>query len=88
MLLLIYPHLSLHLKLLQLPLVGPLAECFVDLGHDRDLFAAIINDHLAFRLSEVSQEPQHCDPHRQCSLDDRPGQVYYKRKLTASTEGF
>lgn len=43
-------HLSFHLQLLQLPLVGPLAECFVDLGHDGNLFAAVINDHLTFGL--------------------------------------
>lgn len=56
-------HLSFHLQFLQLPLVGPLAEGFVDLCHDGDLFAAVINDHLALWLREVSHEPQHSDPH-------------------------
>lgn len=50
-------HLSFHLQLLQLPLVGPLAECLVDLGHNRDLFAAVINNHRALGLRKVPHEP-------------------------------
>lgn len=56
-------HLSFHLQLLQLPLVRPLAEGLVDLGHDGDLLAAVVNDQLAFWLREISHEPQHRDPH-------------------------
>lgn len=56
-------HLSFHLQLLQLPLVGPLAEGFIDLGHDRDLLAAVNDHQLTFWLGEISHEPQDGDPH-------------------------
>lgn len=50
------PHLCVKLQLLQLPLVGPLAEGFVDLGHDGNLFAAVVEDQLAFGLGQIAHE--------------------------------
>lgn len=56
-------HLSLHLQFLQLSLVSPLAEGLVNLGHDGDFLAAVVDNQLAFRLWQIPHEPQHGDPH-------------------------
>lgn len=63
-------HLCLHLHLLQLSFVGPLAQSFINLGHDWDLLAAIIDHHLTFGFSEISHEPQDGDPHGESGLEN------------------
>lgn len=56
-------HLSFHLQFLQLSFVSPLAEGLIDLCHDGDFLAAIVNDQLTFGLRQVPHEPKYSNPH-------------------------
>ena len=66
--------LLLHLQLLQLPLVGPLAQRLVDLGHDGDLLAAVLDGDGTLGFRQVPHEPQHGDPHRHGRLGTEGGE--------------
>lgn len=55
-------HLSFHFQLLQLSLVSSLAEGLINLGHDGDFLAAVVDDQLTFRLWQIPHEPEYGDP--------------------------
>lgn len=61
-------HLALALQGLQLPLVRLLAQGLVNLGHDRNLLAAVTHGRVVLGLREVPHEPENSDPHRQRRL--------------------
>lgn len=86
------PHLALTLQGLQLPLVCLLAQGLVNLGHDRDLLAAVTHGRVVLGLREVPHEPEDGDPDRQGRLQTEPpsqrARAQHVAKAIKITRGF